>query len=55
MDEQCFRPLFCTVKAELGCGQPGLSYLLDSGCFAQCIKQVQQTREEASSSGVPTQ
>ena len=24
MDEQCFRPLLCTVKAELGRGQPGL-------------------------------
>ena len=24
MDERCFRPLFCTVKAELGLGQPGL-------------------------------
>ena len=24
MDERCFRPLFCTVKAELGHGQPGL-------------------------------
>ena len=24
MDERCFRPLFCTVKAELGRGQPGL-------------------------------
>ena len=23
MDEQCFRPLFCTIKAELGRGQPG--------------------------------
>ncbi len=23
-NEQCFRPLFCTVKAELGRGQPGL-------------------------------
>ena len=24
MDERCFRPLLCTVKAELGRGQPGL-------------------------------
>ena len=24
MDELCFRPLLCTVKAELGRGQPGL-------------------------------
>ena len=24
MDERCFRPLFCTIKAELGRGQPGL-------------------------------
>ena len=24
MDERCFRPLLCTVKAELGQGQPGL-------------------------------
>ena len=24
MDERCFRPLLCTVKAELGWGQPGL-------------------------------
>ena len=24
MDEQFFRPLFCTIKAELGRGQPGL-------------------------------
>ena len=24
MDEWCFRPLLCTVKAELGRGQPGL-------------------------------
>ena len=24
MDERCFRPLICTVKAELGWGQPGL-------------------------------
>ena len=24
MDEGCFRPLFCTIKAELGQGQPGL-------------------------------
>ena len=24
MDERCFRPLLCTVKAELGLGQPGL-------------------------------
>ena len=24
MDEWCFRPLFCTIKAELGRGQPGL-------------------------------
>ena len=24
MDEQCFMLLFCTVKAELGRGQPGL-------------------------------
>ena len=23
MDERCFRPLLCTVKAELGRGQPG--------------------------------
>ena len=23
-DERCFRPLLCTVKAELGRGQPGL-------------------------------
>ena len=26
MDERCFRPLFCTIKAELGRGQPGLAY-----------------------------
>ena len=24
MDERCFRPLFCTIKTELGRGQPGL-------------------------------
>ena len=24
MDERCFRALLCTVKAELGRGQPGL-------------------------------
>ena len=24
MDEKCFRPFLCTVKAELGLGQPGL-------------------------------
>ena len=24
MDERCFRPLFCTIKAEMGRGQPGL-------------------------------
>ena len=24
MDERCFRPLLCTVKSELGRGQPGL-------------------------------
>ena len=24
MDERCFRPLLCTVKAELGRGKPGL-------------------------------
>ena len=24
MDERCLRPLFCTIKAELGRGQPGL-------------------------------
>ena len=24
MDERVFRPLFCTIKAELGRGQPGL-------------------------------
>ena len=24
LDERCFRPLLCTVKAELGRGQPGL-------------------------------
>ena len=24
MDERCFRPLLCTVRAELGRGQPGL-------------------------------
>ena len=24
MDERCFRPLLCTIKAELGRGQPGL-------------------------------
>ena len=24
MDERCIRPLLCTVKAELGRGQPGL-------------------------------
>ena len=24
MDERCFRPLLCTVEAELGRGQPGL-------------------------------
>ena len=24
MDERCFKPLLCTVKAELGRGQPGL-------------------------------
>ena len=24
MDERCFRPPFCTIKAELGRGQPGL-------------------------------
>ena len=24
MDERCFRPLFCTIKADLGRGQPGL-------------------------------
>ena len=24
MDERCFRPLLCSVKAELGRGQPGL-------------------------------
>ena len=24
MDERCFMPLLCTVKAELGWGQPGL-------------------------------
>ena len=24
MDERCFRPLFCSIKAELGLGQEGL-------------------------------
>ena len=24
MDERCLRPFFCTIKAELGRGQPGL-------------------------------
>ena len=24
MDERCLRPLFCTIKAQLGRGQPGL-------------------------------
>ena len=24
MNERCFQPLFCTIKAELGRGQPGL-------------------------------
>ena len=28
MDERCFRPLLCTVKAELGRGQPGLMRLI---------------------------
>ena len=23
MDKRCLRPLFCTIKAELGWGQPG--------------------------------
>ena len=27
MDERCFRPPFCTIKAELGQGQPGLMRL----------------------------
>ena len=25
MDERCLRPLFCTIKAELGLGQAGLT------------------------------
>ena len=29
MDERCFRPLLCTVKAELGRGQPGLMSLIE--------------------------
>ena len=39
MDERCFRPLLCTVKAELGQGQPqrgregGRERWTDLGCL----------------------
>ncbi len=33
MNERCFTPLFCTVKAELGRGQPGLMrWIWDETC-----------------------
>ena len=35
MDERCLRPLFCTTKAELGWGQPGLMRCWDE-TLPQC-------------------
>ena len=37
MDERCLRPLFCTIKAELGRGQPGLMrWSWDEKTLPQC-------------------
>ena len=36
MDERCFRSLFCTIKAELGRGQPGLMRWSWDETLSQC-------------------
>ena len=36
MDERCLRPHFCTIKAELGRGQPGLMRLSWDEALPQC-------------------
>ena len=36
MDERCFRPLFCTVKAELGRGQLERMRLISGETLPQC-------------------
>ena len=46
MDERCFRPLLCTVKAELGWGQPGLMrWNWDEALPQSCINRSPSTQQ----------